>query len=131
MEKQLRNILCIDDDEDIVEVAKTSFEALSNFTAHGAIGGQEGIKRAEELKPDLILLDVMMPGMDGLATLKILRENPIFSQTPIIFMTARVQSSDISYYKTLGVAGVIAKPFDPEVLVREVENFWRSFHEKQ
>jgi len=131
MENQLKNILCIDDEEDIVEVAKTSFEVLSDFKVEGAIGGREGIKKAEELKPDLILLDVMMPEMDGIATLKALRENPIFSGTPIVFMTARVQPAEVAHYKTLGVEGVIAKPFDPESLVREVENYWRSFHARK
>ncbi|RYY83161.1 MAG: response regulator, partial [Comamonadaceae bacterium] len=74
--------------------------------------------------PDLLLLDVMMPGMDGPTTLARLRERPGTARTPVVFMTAKVQASEIEHYKALGALGVVTKPFDPMGLAAQVQALW-------
>jgi CheY-like chemotaxis protein len=76
--------------------------------------------------PDLILLDVMMPDMDGPATLAELRKLPATATTPVIFMTAKVQAAEVTYYKSIGAIGVVAKPFDPMLLAQQVRTLWQQ-----
>jgi two-component system OmpR family response regulator len=92
------------------------------LSVRGCASGKEGLSAAMEFKPDLILLDVMMPFMDGPTTLAQLREKPRTATIPVIFMTARAQSREIEHYQALGAAGVIAKPFDPMTLVTLVRS---------
>jgi CheY-like chemotaxis protein len=88
--------------------------------------GESALEQVEYIRPDLILLDVMMPGMDGPATLKALRLLPAATTTPVIFMTARVQAQEVVLYRELGAAEVIAKPFDPMALAATVREIWSS-----
>ncbi len=126
MTKELKTILCIDDEADILEVLQLALEAVGGFTVHTCNHSKQAPEKAESLKPDLILLDVMMPGQDGPATLKILRENGNINKIPVLFMTARVQKSEIDEYMALGVAGVIAKPFDPMTLSAQIIQIWET-----
>jgi CheY-like chemotaxis protein len=119
--KALR-ILLIDDDADIREVATLSLCLDPELSVRGCASGEEGIAAAIEYVPDLILLDVMMPFMDGPTTLAGLRGNPRTTTIPVIFMTARAQSREIEQFKSLGAAGVIPKPFDPMTLVALVRS---------
>ncbi|MFC0351550.1 response regulator [Undibacterium danionis] len=124
-EKKLVNILYVEDDLDIQAVAQIALEVVGGFSLKTCSSGAEAIAVIEQAyKPDLLLLDVMMPNMDGPTTLAQLRQLPLTAQTPVIFMTAKVQSSEQDYYFTLGAIGVIAKPFDPMALSAQVQALW-------
>ncbi|MGB3641017.1 MAG: response regulator [Rivularia sp. (in: cyanobacteria)] len=116
-----KKILIIDDDEDILEVAQLTFEAVSNWQVFTATSGSQGIVKAQAQQPDMILLDVMMPEMDGIATFGRLQSNTSTQNIPVILLTAKVQSIDKRKFATLEVAGTIAKPFDPMQLTNQVE----------
>jgi DNA-binding NarL/FixJ family response regulator len=116
-------ILHIDDEADIREVMEISLGLDPDFFTRSCESGPEGVKIAAEWDPDLILLDVMMPIMDGPATLSALRENPTTADIPVIFMTARAQARELDRFRSLGAVGVIAKPFDPMTLASSVRNY--------
>lgn len=109
-------ILIIDDEDDIREVAALSLETVAGWQVFVASSGTQGLARAMEHKPDAILLDVMMPGMDGPTTVRELRKNPATAGIPILLLTAKVQSSDQRRFADLGVAAILFKPFDPLTL---------------
>lgn len=113
-------ILIIDDEDDIREVAALSLESVAGWEVIVAGSGSQGIARAIEYQPDAILLDVMMPGMDGPTTFRELRKNPATSAIPVLLLTAKVQSSDQRRFADLGVDGVLFKPFDPLTLHTQI-----------
>lgn len=115
-----RRILIIDDEEDIREVAALSLETLAGWHVEVASSGQQGLERAAEYLPEAILLDVMMPGMDGPSTFRELRNNPITAAIPVLLLTAKVQSHDHNRFANLGVEAVLAKPFDPLTLSSQI-----------
>jgi len=119
-------ILHIDDEDDIREVARLALEALGGFSVAEASSGGDGVRLAADLRPDLILLDVMMPGMDGPATLRALRATPATAPIPVVFMTAKVQRHELEQYKALEAQGVLSKPFDPLTLAAEVKALWSA-----
>lgn len=112
----------MDDDTNIRMVAVMGLEDELDWEIQEACSGQEAIQLASTQKPDLILLDMMMPGMDGISTFGKLRELDTVKDTPIIFMTAKVQPEEIESYKILGARGVIIKPFDPITLAQEIQD---------
>jgi two-component system, OmpR family, response regulator len=109
-------ILYVDDEPDIREVVDISLGLHPDFEVRECASGAEAIATAAEWSPALILLDVIVPEMDGPATLAQLRENPKTSSIPVLFMTARTQAREVEYMIALGARGVIAKPFDPMTL---------------
>ena|ERR1044071_8764944 len=115
-----KHILVIDDEDDIREVAQVSLEMMGSWEVLTARSGQEGLAKAEAAQPDAILLDVMMPDMDGPTTFQRLQNTPTICHIPVILMTAKVQASDQRRFANLGVRGVIAKPFDPLTLADRV-----------
>ncbi|HEY9845049.1 MAG TPA: response regulator [Candidatus Caenarcaniphilales bacterium] len=115
-----KQILVIDDEDDIREVAQLSLEQVGGWQVLTAGSGSEGLAKAEVAQPDAILLDVMMPDLDGPATLQRLQTNSITQHIPVIFLTAKVQSADRHHLHELGVTGIIAKPFDPLNLSHQV-----------
>ncbi len=122
----LRRILFVEDDPDIRMVGKMALEAIGGFTVLACGSGSEALSRLGEFAPDLILLDVMMPGMDGPATLAALRESPAGRGLPVVFMTSRVQAQEVAAYREMGAADVIPKPFDPMALSEQVQSVWDS-----
>lgn len=118
----MKTVLLVDDEDDIREVAQMSLEVTAGWKIEGANCGTDGIEKAKELKPDAILLDVMMPDMDGPTTFKKMRELPELAETPVILMTAKVQASDLAHFNDIGVSGVIPKPFDPMSLAEQVKD---------
>ncbi len=126
MAEKLTRILYVEDEPDIQMVAKLALESIGGFTVQECSSGDEALKHAPEFKPQLILLDVMMPGMDGPTTFQHLREIPQTAKTPIIFMTAKVQPEEVEQYKKMGAIAVIAKPFDPMSLSIEIEENWEN-----
>jgi len=115
-----KRLLLIDDEDDIREVAALSLETVAGWTVLLASSGDEGLQMAAGEKPDAILLDVMMPEMDGPGIFKRLQESETTRAIPVIFLTAKAQSVEQRLLLELGVAGVIAKPFDPLTLAQEI-----------
>jgi len=113
-------VLIIDDEDDIREVAALSLESVAGWEVFTANSGSQGLARAVEHQPDAILLDVMMPGMDGPTTLRELRKNPATAKIPVLLLTAKVQSSDQRRFADLGVEAVLFKPFDPLTLSDQI-----------
>ena len=113
-------VLIIDDEDDIREVAALSLESVAGWDVITASSGSQGLARAIEHQPDAILLDVMMPGMDGPTTFRELRKNPATAKIPVLLLTAKVQSSDQRRFADLGVESVLFKPFDPMTLADQI-----------
>jgi len=124
MAASLNSILYAEDEPDISQVAKLALETVGGFQVEVYSNGRLALEAAPQVKPDLILLDVMMPEMDGPSTLKALRETPGIKDIPVIFMTAKVQPSEIQGYKDLGAIDVISKPFDPMSLSDRINEIW-------
>lgn len=115
-----KRVLLVDDEDDIREVAKVCLEMVGGFEVVTASCGSEAIQMARQERPDAILLDVMMPDMDGPTTYGKLQDEPDLNHIPVVFLTAKVQATDDQLFDDLGVAGVIPKPFDPMKLSEQV-----------
>ena len=126
MSASLQRILYVEDEVDIRTVAKLALEAVGGFEVEVAASGDEALLRVREFVPDLLLLDVMMPGMDGPATLRALRAQSQTEFVPAIFMTARALPGEVAALKAEGALGVITKPFDPMALADQVRMFWEA-----
>ena len=113
-------ILIIDDDADIRSIARLGLSRVGGMTVIEATSGVEGVRKAQDEKPDVILLDMMMPAMDGVETLSALRSQPATAMTPVIFLTAKAVGDDVERMTALGAAGVLIKPFDPRTLSADV-----------
>ena len=110
----------IDDDPDIGDVARLALEQLGPYAVVTASSGEEGLRLGREQRPDAILLDVMMPGMDGPSTLARLGDDDVLAGVPVLFLTAKAQASERDRLERLPVSGMIAKPFDPRTLSADV-----------
>jgi CheY-like chemotaxis protein len=115
-------VLIIDDEADIRRIARLSLGRLGGMEVSEAGSGAEGVQKAESERPDVILLDVMMPGMDGPATLAALRENPATSALPVIFLTAKAMRAEVERLRALGAVAVLTKPFEPAGLAGQVRD---------
>jgi CheY-like chemotaxis protein len=116
----MRSILIIDDEDDIREIAALSLETTVGWHVSSAASGPEGIRAALAHPPDAILLDVMMPTMDGPATFRELQRTPGLADVPVILLTAKVQATDQRRFHDLGVRAVLFKPFDPLALAGQI-----------
>tara|TARA_Y100000588_G_scaffold123909_1_gene135765 strand:- start:269 stop:658 length:390 start_codon:yes stop_codon:yes gene_type:complete len=124
--KKLGKFMCVEDEADIQTVAKMALETVGGFDVEMCGSGEEALEKVPQFLPDLILLDVMMPGMDGLATYRAVRELPEAEATPIVFMTAKSQAHEVEQLLELGALGVISKPFDPIELSNQVTTLWEK-----
>ncbi|QMS88365.1 response regulator [Nostoc edaphicum CCNP1411] len=115
-----KQILVVDNEQYIQEVAKICLETVAGWEVETASSGQEGIIKAETRQPDVILLDVMMPKMDGITTFEKLQANPLTKAIPVILLTAKIQASDRRRYAQMGIISAIAKPFNPLELAAEI-----------
>lgn len=115
-----RHILLVDDEDDIREVAALSLETVGGWRTSSAGDGGSAIAMARAERPDAILLDVMMPGLDGPATVERLQDDPLTRDIPVILLTAKAQEADRRRFAKLGVAGTLTKPFDPMTLTDQV-----------
>ena len=123
---ELIRIIYAEDEPDIQQVAIMALEDIGGFTVQPCNSGQEMLDKAKDFAPDLILLDVMMPNIDGPETLLRLREIPELVHTPAAFMTAKVQPNEIEHFLALGAIGVIPKPFDPMTLADQIRGIWNK-----
>ncbi|WLD57531.1 response regulator [Salinispirillum sp. LH 10-3-1] len=126
----LKRILYAEDEPDIQAVARIALEMLGGFELRVCNNGQEALDALNDFAPDLILLDVMMPRMDGPTTLDHIKRHPSAAGVPVVFMTAKVQGSEVEAYLDKGAIGVIAKPFDPMTLVQQLKDLWAQCHER-
>ena len=115
-----KNILLIDDEETIQEVVQVGIRIEAGWQVETASSGLEGINLAQHHQPDVILLDVMMPGMDGIDTLSQLKTNEKTNAIPVIFLTAKAQAAEKNQFQNLGVVDVITKPFNSMTLASQI-----------
>ncbi|WP_322407094.1 response regulator [Idiomarina sp. PL1-037] len=125
----LKRVLLVDDEPDIQAIAKLSLEKVGGFTSLICSSGHEAIDQISGFKPDIVLLDVMMPDLDGPNTLKQLQEKNLLNDTPVVFFTAKVLNSEIEELKELGAEDVISKPFDPMTLPTQLKDIWSRINE--
>ncbi len=124
MTAALQRILLLEDEADIRSIATHALTALGSFEVLACASGHEALAQAESFQPQLLLFDVMLPELDGPATLEALRRLPSLQATPVIFMTTRTQPQDRLRYRQLGAIGLIAKPFDPLTLPQQLRELW-------
>lgn len=121
---ELQKILHVEDDPDIQAIVAMALQVVGGLTVKTCSSGAEALREAEQFAPDLFLLDVMMPEMDGPSLLKALYQIPGLSKVPAVFLTAKVQAHEVSFYRSIGAMGVIKKPFDPMTLASELNTIW-------
>jgi CheY-like chemotaxis protein len=121
---RLQHILFVEDDPDIRLLASLALSDVGGFTLNEAENGKQALAYLSNHRPDLVLMDIMMPEMDGLTALANMKQDANLQDIPVIFMTARVQPDEIKNYITAGALGVIIKPFDPMTLTDEVNALW-------
>ncbi len=126
----VNRILFVEDDPCIQAVAEIALATVGGFTVRVCSGGREALSVVEGFAPDLILLDVMMPDLDGPATLREMRAEGRGPRVPVVFLTARVQAEEVARYKEMGAIDVIAKPFDPMTLASRIREIWRNRHDQ-
>lgn len=124
----LARVLYVEDEPDIQAVARVALQTLGGLTVKICSSGEEALREVKAFAPDLILLDVMMPGMDGPSTLAALRALPEFDRIPVAFMTAKVQPNEMAHYKSLGALDVVPKPFNPMTLADQLRAIWGQRH---
>jgi CheY-like chemotaxis protein len=129
VEVQLERIMHVEDDESISLIARIALETVGNYEVLSCSNGPAAIRHAAGFDPQLLLLDVMMPEMDGPTTLAHLSELLDMSRIPIVFMTAKAEPADHRSYYDLGATAVIVKPFDPMALPAEIQRIWLQFND--
>lgn len=122
----LREILYVDDEPDIREIVQMALGLVATLSINTADSGTRALQSMQASKPDLVLLDVMMPNMDGPTTLQQMRSQPELQSIPVIFMTAKAMPQEVARFLALGAAAVIAKPFDPMALAEHVFTIWEG-----
>lgn len=131
MGEALNRITYVEDEPDIRAVIELTLKEVGGFTLDVCCDGQEALNKTASFKPQMIMLDVMMPGIDGVETMRALRRNPETARIPVVFMTAKAQRHEIEFYKDLGAIEVIAKPFDPMTLSDQLNTIWDRYNEEE
>ncbi|MBR2513177.1 MAG: response regulator [Halomonas sp.] len=125
----LVRVMYVEDDPDIRDIAFMALEDVGGLTVKICESGEQALREAGEFAPQMFLLDVMMPGMDGPSTLlELKRQGYISESIAVAFMTAKVHPEEVARYKEIGATDVIAKPFDPMTLADDVRGIWKTFH---
>ena len=124
--RSLKRILLVEDDPDIQTVTSLALGSFGGFEVCICGSAREAVASAAQFRPDLILLDVMMPGMDGVDALRALRGIPATAEVPVVFLTARVQPQEVRRYRELGSLAVIPKPFEPTALAATIRAIWET-----
>jgi len=127
--KELKKILYAEDEPDVQTIVELTIQTMSDYEIKVCDNGKKLLDAVEEYNPDLILLDVMMPEMDGPTTFKNLQLNETTKHIPVIFMTAKAQVHEIESFTGMGVLGIITKPFDPMALCNEIQKIWNDANE--
>jgi two-component system, cell cycle response regulator len=124
--KPLKSLLYVDDDADIREIVDMALSLDGGVKVHTSDGGERALLKMRVERPDLVVLDVMMPGMDGPTLLRRMRSDPELAHIPVIFMTAKVNLNDTGRFREMSAIGVIGKPFDPMTLGKQVRALWEA-----
>lgn len=125
---ELKNIICIDDEADILELIKLTLETVGGYNVTVFQDSVSAVDCIEGYSPDMILIDGMMPHLNGIETMAAIRKIAKFEATPIVFMTARIQPKEQKEYLDKGAIGIIPKPFDPMELSEQIEKLWVDFN---
>lgn len=125
-DKKLERILYVEDEQDIAAITQIALEEIGGFTVKYCSSGKAALNESKAFNPDLFIIDVIMPEMDGITLFKELKKIPEFIDTPIIFMTAKTQAAEIREYLALGLLDVITKPFDPMKLADILRQKWEK-----
>lgn len=128
--RELKRIAHVDDDDSIRAIVKIALERIGKFELLSCASGAEALDKVPGFAPDMILLDVMMPGMDGPATLLQLQQKMNLEGVAVVFMTAKVQTAEMEHYKKIGACNVIIKPFDAMQLSQQLRSYWTQFHDE-
>ncbi len=123
---ELNKVLYVEDEPDIQAIARLALESVGGFEVFICSSGIEALEKAPGINPDMILLDVMMPGLDGPETLKKMREIDVLKDTPVVFLTAKAMASEVDRFLEAGALQVIAKPFDPMTLSDQLREIWKK-----
>lgn len=126
MKRNLKTVLYVDDEPDIREVAEMALTLVPDLAVHLSESGEQALATLPALKPDLVLLDVMMPGVDGPTTLARMRTQPGLRDIPVVFITAKALPHEIQRFRELGAVGVISKPFDALRLGSQILEIWEE-----
>jgi two-component system, OmpR family, response regulator len=126
---ELKTVLYVDDEADIRQIVQIALELNGAIKVVAADSGEQALELARHHKPDLVLLDVMMPGIDGPTTLKKMRADAALARIPVVFITAKALPHEVAGFRELGSVGVIAKPFDPMALENQVQSIWKDLGE--
>lgn len=126
--ESLERVLYIEDEEDIRIVADIALKTIGGLDTRCCASGPEGLATLETFPAQLILLDVMMPGMDGPSVLSEIRNNEQYQNTPVVFITAKVQADEVDQLLSLGANAVISKPFEPMDMAQKLRDIWEDFH---
>lgn len=124
----LTKILYAEDEADIREIAILAIETLGGFEIATCACGADVLELAREFQPQLILLDVMMPIMDGPATLQALKRDEQLKNIPVVFLTAKIMNDEVNRFKEIGAIDIIAKPFDPMTLAAQIQTIWKNYY---
>ncbi|HEY6882162.1 MAG TPA: response regulator [Polyangiales bacterium] len=119
-------VLLVDDDADIRLIASIALRQIGKWEVTTACSGSEALAKLAEATPDVVIMDLMMPDLDGLGTLAAIRERPGLTSLPVIFMTAKVRQNEVERYLAAGARGVVQKPFDPMQLATEVRRILQA-----
>ncbi len=122
---KLERITYVEDEADIRAIVEIALAKNGGLSLDLCSSGPEAISRTPQFNPDLIIADVMMPGMDGIETLKRLREFPQLAKTPVIILTGRTMPSEAAFFRSMGAAEVITKPFNPMTLADRIQEIWQ------
>ena len=120
----LRRVMCVEDDPDIRMILEFSLATVGGYEVCCCAGGREALAQAPNFRPDLVLLDVMMPDLSGPETLVALRALPFMQGVPVVFMTAKAMPDEVEALLEYGATGVIVKPFDPMTLPQDIRIYW-------
>jgi CheY-like chemotaxis protein len=123
---RLQTVLYVDDEPDIREIVQLSLGLVEDLDVHVCESGERALQRLPDITPDLVLLDVMMPGTDGPTTLQRMRADPRFAAIPVIFVTAKAMPAEVARFRELGALAVIAKPFDPMQFGQQIVAIWEG-----
>jgi two-component system OmpR family response regulator len=129
MKSRLKSILCVDDEEDVLSILKISLERIGDTRVHYCVDPLAAVAMAREVKPDLILLDFLMPGLDGATLFRRLQADPDLARIPVVFLTAIMKGPEAKKLEMLGAAGVLFKPFDALELPRKLAEIWAGLED--
>ncbi|MCB1743459.1 MAG: response regulator [Gammaproteobacteria bacterium] len=131
LDKPLERILHVDDDADIQDITRLALETIGGFAVESCVTGEEALARAPLFKPDLLLMDVLLPKLDGLDLYRALTALPELQGTPVVFMTSAADTIDLGRYRQIGAIGIITKPFDFTTLGDQVRDVWAHAQARQ